>query len=63
MVWRRFVPRPEEVAMQALRTEQGRQAWDERCLAAAEYHWAIIQGDQAVGTGADPSTPARTSPA
>jgi hypothetical protein len=43
MILRTFVPRPKERSIQLLRVEQGLLTWDERCLAAAEYHWAIVQ--------------------
>jgi hypothetical protein len=38
MVWRRWNPRAEEAALQRLRDTQTDELWNERCLAASEYH-------------------------
>lgn len=56
MIWRTLLPRPEERSIKTLRVEQGLRTWDERCLAVAEYHWAIVQGKPDARGPLDPTS-------
>jgi hypothetical protein len=58
LVWRQWKPLPEETTQQALAAQRSQAAWNDRCLAVAAYHWAVVQAQASQDQGIVPSNPA-----